>query len=83
MALMTDVIQAGTNAGRPAAATANAGYLYYETDTEKLFRSNGSAWVQVAAAATVSGGSMAKWQAQVIATAVYDGLVLHHVLFKG
>jgi hypothetical protein len=25
---------------------------------------------------------MAKWQAQVIATAVYDGLVLHHVLFK-
>ena len=31
----------------------------------------------------VSGGSMAKWQAQVIATAVYDGLVLHHVLFKG
>ena len=30
----------------------------------------------------VTGSSMTKWQAQVIATAVYDGLVLHHVLFK-
>jgi len=30
----------------------------------------------------VSGGSMAKWQAQVIATAVHHGLVLYHVLFK-
>jgi hypothetical protein len=38
----------GTHAARPAAAAANAGALYYETDTTDLFRSTGSAWTQVA-----------------------------------
>jgi len=31
----------------------------------------------------VGGSAMVQWQAQIILTAVKDGLVLHHVLFKG
>lgn len=54
MALVSTIIQAGLHSAVPAAASANTGYLYYETDTQKLFRSNGSAWVQVAAAANAS-----------------------------
>jgi hypothetical protein len=34
----------------PAAATAGAGAYYYATDTSQLFRSNGTAWVEVAPA---------------------------------
>jgi hypothetical protein len=37
----------GTHAARPAAATANQGTYYWETDTGHLFRSNGSAWILV------------------------------------
>jgi hypothetical protein len=31
----------------------------------------------------VQGSAMVQWQAMVILTAVKDGLVLHHALFKG
>lgn len=34
----------GTAASKPAAASTNAGYLYFETDTGKLMRSDGAAW---------------------------------------
>lgn len=39
----------GPLASRPTAATANAGYYYDATDTQQFFRSNGVAWVEVAA----------------------------------
>lgn len=42
----------GTTAARPAASSANIGYLYANTDTGTLQRSNGSAWVDIA----TSGG---------------------------
>jgi microcystin-dependent protein len=41
---------AGLFASRPAASSGNAGLLYFATDTGALFRSNGSAWVQILAA---------------------------------
>jgi hypothetical protein len=39
----------GTHSGRPAAATDNTGYYYWETDTYQLFQSDGSAWQPLAA----------------------------------
>lgn len=38
------IIGKGTTAARPAASTANAAYGYWNTDTETLQRSTGSAW---------------------------------------
>lgn len=49
MSLANDVIMAGLSGAIPAAAATNNGKLYFETDTNKLYRSNGSTWVQVAA----------------------------------
>lgn len=48
----------GTLAARPAAAAANSGFLYFATDVNggTLYRSTGSAWVVVAAGATLPGG---------------------------
>lgn len=45
----TTVHGSGVLSARPAAATANAGYLYLATDVDggTLYRSTGSAWVQV------------------------------------
>ena len=40
----------GTYAARPAAATYQAGTLYYATDTLELYRTTGSAWVVFGAA---------------------------------
>lgn len=37
----------GTTAAKPAAAAANAGYLYFDTDLVKLQRSTGAAWEDV------------------------------------
>lgn len=34
----------GTTSAKPAAAAANAGYLYYDTDLSRLERSNGATW---------------------------------------
>lgn len=42
MTALSAAIARGTHASRPAAGT--AGFLYYETDTETLFRDNGSTW---------------------------------------
>lgn len=49
MSLASDVIMAGLSGAIPGAASTNNGKLYFETDTNKLYRSNGSTWVQVAA----------------------------------
>lgn len=40
--------QSGTTGSRPAAAAGNAGYLYYNTTTATLQRSDGSTWSDVA-----------------------------------
>jgi hypothetical protein len=45
MAWLKDVIGYGTHAARPAAGSTGA--LYYETDTDKLFRDNGTTWDQL------------------------------------
>ena len=40
----TTIMGMGTHSIRPSAGTTNAGYIYYESDTQTLFRSNGSSW---------------------------------------
>ena len=35
----------GLDAAKPAAATANNGMIYCATDTQKIYRSNGSSWI--------------------------------------
>lgn len=41
----TPSIQAGTTLGRPAAGT--TGRLYWDTDTNRMYRDNGTAWVEL------------------------------------
>jgi hypothetical protein len=53
----SSVHQAGTFASRPAAA-GNAGYLYYATDTDDLWRSDGSAWTKVGTGGTVTSSEI-------------------------
>jgi hypothetical protein len=45
--VLATAIGRGTTAAKPAAAAANEGYLYYDTDLDKLQRSNGSTWQDV------------------------------------
>lgn len=65
----------GTHAARPAAASSNAGSLYWETDTNHLFYSNGSLWrpadaiTDINAASWPSGPVAGQRILQVIATA--------------
>lgn len=47
MTLLTTAFAQGTHAARPAAASSNAGFYYFETDTTTLFQSTGAAWVQL------------------------------------
>lgn len=47
----TTIHGSGTLAARPTAAASNAGYLYDATDTQQLFRSTGSAWVELGVSA--------------------------------
>lgn len=49
------VNKAGTLASRPAAASTNSGYFYVATDTAggTLYRSDGSAWLKLGAAASL------------------------------
>lgn len=54
MSLVSDIILAGVDASKPTLTTYHAGYLYFATDTVKLYRWSGSAWVQVAAAGGVT-----------------------------
>lgn len=58
MTLLTTAFAQGTHAARPAAAASNTGFYYFETDTQKLFQSTGSAWVQLAASVAASGGTV-------------------------
>jgi len=44
MALWQDWVRRGTTVAKPAAAADNEGMLYYDTDLERLERSNGAAW---------------------------------------
>jgi hypothetical protein len=37
----------GTHAARPAAGATNSGYVYWETDTSQLYRSDGSVWLLI------------------------------------
>jgi hypothetical protein len=48
MTLQTAVFAQGTHGARPAAASANNGYYYFETDTGILFQSTGSVWQALA-----------------------------------
>ncbi len=55
----------GLLSSRPAAASSNAGYIYYATDTSAFSRSNGSSWD--ALSITGTGGSVASdtvWDAK-------------------
>lgn len=53
MTALTAAFAQGTHAARPAASALNNGFYYFETDTQNLFQSTGSAWTQVA---SVGGG---------------------------
>lgn len=57
MSLLETIIARGTTAAKPAAAAANEGYLYFDTDLDKLQRSNGSAWQDVERADPAGGGA--------------------------
>ncbi len=48
---------AGTFASRPAAATSNSGAVYFCTDTDAIYKSNGSAWTKIRVAG--AGGTLA------------------------
>ena len=52
----TPSIQSGTDAAKPAAST--AGRLYVTTDTQKIYRDSGSAWVEVANVDSGAGGTV-------------------------
>lgn len=54
MSVVADIIMADVAANRPAASSSNDGYLYYETDTGLLKRSNGSTWVTLADSAATN-----------------------------
>lgn len=47
MPLLETIVGRGTTASKPAASADNEGYLYFDTDLDKLQRSNGSAWQDV------------------------------------
>lgn len=51
MTKLSDVIQRGTNAARPAATAVPIGTLYYDTTNSSLGRSNGTSWESVEGAA--------------------------------
>jgi hypothetical protein len=46
--VFTSINLAGTRAAKPTAGINNNGLMYFETDWNALWRSNGSAWVRVA-----------------------------------
>lgn len=55
MPAITTAFAQGTHAARPAASSSNQGYYYWESDTQTLFQSTGSAWQQLAPAGTIAG----------------------------
>lgn len=62
MSLLTDALAQGTHAARPAAASSNSGRYYFETDTQVLFQSTGSAWQQLAPGVTTATYSKSTMQ---------------------
>lgn len=48
-------VLSGTTAARPAASAVDVGTLYWDTDTELLYRSNGTTWDQLSAGVTDHG----------------------------
>lgn len=65
MTLLTTAFAQGTHAARPAASASNNGFYYYETDTQNLFQSTGSAWQQIASTGG-GGGSMTRLYTQTL-----------------
>jgi len=51
VARVRDIIQRGTTAAKPAATAVDVGTLYFDTDLDALYRSNGTTWESVEAAA--------------------------------
>jgi len=58
VARLRDAIRRGTTAAKPAATAVDVGTLYFDTDLDKLQRSDGTAWQDVERA-DVSGGPAA------------------------
>jgi hypothetical protein len=61
MTVVAEIHLIGDDASKPAASAANNGYLYTSTDVNggTTYRSNGSAWVQIAAGVTPGGAILA------------------------
>src|SRR5687768_1960986 len=55
VARVRDIIQRGTTAAKPAATAVDVGTLYFDTDLDALYRSNGTTWDSVEAAAGAAG----------------------------
>lgn len=64
--LGTGVIMAGTDAGKPAAS--KAGRLYFATDTDRVYRDTGAAWVEMAVLARDHGHTTAADDGGALAT---------------
>src|SRR5436190_5808242 len=60
------VHQAGLLAARPAAAASNAGFLYYATDDNSLWRSDGTTWTKV------SSSSSSVTSAEIVDGSIYS-----------
>lgn len=58
MPLLETLIGRGTTASKPAAAAANEGYIYFDTDLDKLQRSNGTSWDDVERADPSAGSGV-------------------------
>lgn len=56
VARLRDAIQRGTTAAKPAATAVDVGTLYFDTDLDGLYRSNGTSWDSVERADVASGG---------------------------
>lgn len=63
MSLLSVVHGRGTTAAKPAAAAANEGYIYFDTDLVKLQRSNGTTWEDIAETTAGSVATDAIWDA--------------------
>lgn len=72
MTKLSDVIQRGTNAARPAATAVPVGTLYYDTTNATLDRSNGTAWQSVEATASGIPVSLLDAKGDIIAATAAD-----------
>ncbi len=65
----------GTTAGRPAAAAGNAGYLYGNTDTSTIQRSDGTNWVDWITFGVGGGGSSTNFDTLYVGTLVLTNAI--------